>query len=121
VYCWIRRVTVMASIILVLGVGGLSMEPTRAEAAPLDQYGCWGGPCSPAPAPWASPPPGPWGGPPAGGSYADAVVFTDYVNLTNAIGYQNVVNVVTYRNLANAAAYRNAVRVATYEAAVRRR
>ena len=120
-YCSLRRITVMASIILVLGVGGLSLGATTAEAAPLDQYGCLGGLCSPAPAPWAGPPPGPWGGPSPGASYADAVVFTDYVNLTNAVGYQNVVNAVTYQNLANAATYRNAVRVATYEAAVGRR
>jgi hypothetical protein len=81
------------------------------------QDGCWGGPCPPPPGPWGSPPPGPWSGPPDPGAYAEAVVFSEYVNLTNAIGYQNAVNAVTYQNLANAAAYRNTVRVITYLAA----
>jgi hypothetical protein len=107
--CRLRRVLVMASIVLLAGVGWLSLTPPGAQAAPLDQYGCWGGPCPPAP--------GPWSGPPDPGAYADAVALTGYANLTNAIAYQNVVNAVTYQNLANATAYDNTVRVITYLAA----
>src|SRR3954470_11621407 len=106
------RVLVMASVILLLGVGWLSLTAPGAEAAPLDQYGCWGGSCPPAP--------GPWGGP-VDPAYADTVALTDYVNLTNAIDYQNVVNAVTYQNLANATAYGNTVRVITYLAATNAR
>jgi len=115
------RVGLMVSVMLTLGIGWLSLRPTNTAAAPLDQYGCWDGPCLPGAAPWSSPPPAPWGGPPVVAGYADAANFAGYVNLTNAIGYQNVVNAVTYQNLANAAAYRNAVRVATYQAATRGR
>src|SRR4051812_43900122 len=102
--CRAHRLLAIASVILGLGIGGLALLPAAAQAAPLDQYGCGGGPCGPAAGPWASPPPGPWGGPPIVDSYADAANFAGYVNLTNAIGYQNLVNAITYQNLANAAA-----------------
>jgi hypothetical protein len=107
-YSRLGRVVSIVGVILTLGAGGLALAPTPAAAAPTAQYACWGGPCAPAlPS---------WGSPPVPGTYADAVTFTGYVNLTNAVGYQNAVNAVTYQNLANAAAYRNMVRVATYRA-----
>src|SRR5689334_16404808 len=103
------RGVLMSGVMLALVVGGLSLTATGAVAAPVDQYGCWEGPCLPGATAWSSPPPAPWAGPPIVDGYADAANFAGYVNLTNAIGYQNVVNAVTYQNLANAAAYRNAV------------
>jgi hypothetical protein len=119
-HCRLRRVVWTTSIIVALSAGVLGLTPSRAEAAPSPQAGCWG-PCPPVPGPWGTPAMGPWMAPPDPIAQADAVAFTGYVNLTNAIGYQNVVNAVTYQNLANAAAYRNMVRVATYRALVGQR
>lgn len=118
----LRRAIVMASIGIILGVGGVALAPSATQAAPLEQYDCWGGPCPPPPGLFAGPPPAPWAGPPPVPlTYGDAVALTDYANLSNAIGYQNVVNGVVYQNLANAATYRNNVRIATWQALTNQR